>query len=87
MGNKRNFATHVSRGKFKKRKASTKSNTMLSKNPVPNNPVSPLNGSRIINLQNLQEHMQVITSHAASCQPCSDNLHNEQVTVTISEKT
>ena len=50
MGNKKNFTTHVSRGKFKKRKGPTKLNTALSKNPVPNNPVSPLNGSRIINL-------------------------------------
>ena len=46
-----------------------------------------LNGSRIINLQNLQQHIQTITSHTASCHPSTDKPSNEQqTTVTISEK-
>ena len=51
-----------------------------------NSPVV-LNGSRIINLQNLQQHIQTITSHTASWYPSTDKPSNEQqTTVTISEK-
>ena len=32
-----------------------------------------LNSSRIINLEKLKEHLQVISQHAATCQACADN--------------
>ena len=31
------------------------------------------NGSRIINLNKLKKYQQVVTRHAATCQPCADN--------------
>ena len=35
-------------------------------------------GSGIINLNNLNEHLQVITQHAATCQPCADNVLSDK---------
>lgn len=57
-------------------------------NPTVTNPtVASLNGSRIINLQNLQQHIQTITNHAALCHSSTDEPSNEQhITVMINEK-
>ena len=57
-------------------------------NPTVTNPtVASLNGSRIINLQNLQQHLQTITNHAALCHSSTDEPSNEQhITVMINEK-
>ena len=56
-------------------------------NPTVANPVASLNGSRIINLQNLQQHIQTITNHAAFCHSSTDEPSNEQhITVMINEK-
>ena len=77
MGCKKNASTHVSRGKFKKRRPPVKPSQV-----VPINPMPPLNGSRIINLEHLQDHLQVITSHAASCHSSSScSFSSEPVTV------
>ena len=43
-------------------------------------------GSRIVNLGNLQEHLQVISQHAAMCQPCMDNaLSDNEAIVLVGE--
>ena len=66
MGNSKNRNSHACRGKYAKKKVPKtrkgKCNDTLKQN-----------GSRIINLDNLQEHLQVISQHAATCQPCMDN--------------
>ena len=77
MGCKKNASTHVSRGKFKKRRPPEKPSQV-----VPINPMPPLNGSRIIKLEHLQDHLQVITSHVASCHSSSScSFSSEPVTV------
>jgi len=80
MGSKKNASTHVSRGKFKKRKVPKKATAVSSSMPSP-----PLNGSRIINLENLQEHVQTIVNHAISCPSTSRNSVDDQVAVTMNE--
>ena len=80
MESKKNASIHVSRGKFKKRKVPKKPRAVSSSTPSP-----PLNGSRIIILENLQNHVQSIVSLATSCPSTSRNSADDQVTVTINE--
>ena len=81
MGNKKNASTHASRGKFKKRKAPTKPVAVLSSSK----PAPPLSGSRIISLENLQDHVQAVVSHTASCRSTNQNSSDDQATVVIDE--
>ena len=78
MGNKKNFrGSHACRGKYAK------------KAPIKKKSSDKLNcdGSRIINLNNLKEHLQVISQHAATCQPCADNaLSGNEAIVLIGEQ-
>ena len=73
----KNGCTYVSREKFKKRRPLMKPTQLFPTNAIP-----PLNVSRIFNVQCLQDHLQVVTNHAASCQSSSSrSLSNEPVTV------
>ena len=78
MGNKKNFrGSHACRGKYAK------------KIPIKKKSSDKLNydGSRIVNLNNLKEHLQVISQHAATCQPCADNaLSGNEAIVLIGEQ-
>ena len=56
--------SHKCRGRYVKRVAPTTTNS---------NETLCLNGSRIINLEKLKEHLQVVSQHAATCQACADN--------------
>ena len=68
MGNKHNTKnTHISRGKFKKRKAIRKTGQ-----------VKLLNDNRIISLHQLQQQVEVIANHTASCMSYNEILINEQ---------
>ena len=49
-------------------------------------PMPPLNGSRITNLEHLQDHLQVITSHAASCHASPNNEGPSYEPVTVREQ-
>jgi len=40
-------------------------------------------GSRIINLNKLQKHLQVISQHAATCQLCTDNALSGNQAITL----
>ena len=81
MGNNRNSVNrHISRGKFKKRRASVMKN---NGNAVKN--MSTLTDSRIIKLQQLQEHIQTVTSHVASCPSCANKTSLQQM-VSVKEK-
>ena len=80
MGSEKNGSTHVSRGKFKKGKVPKKPRAVSSSTPSPS-----LNGSRIINLENLQDHIQSVVSHVTSCPSTSRNSADDQVTVRINE--
>ena len=64
MGNNKNLKwSHICRGKYVKRVVpKTKNSNKLYHN-----------GSRIINLNKLKKHLQVVTRHAATCQACADN--------------
>ena len=63
MGNKRNSrGSQVCRGKYAKKRVPGGKKKML-------NTLS--NGSRIINLNKLQEHLNMVTQHAATCQLCT----------------
>ena len=66
MGNSKNMKwSHKCRGRYVKQvvpKTTNSSKTLC------------LNGSRIINLEKLKEHLQVISQHAATCQACADNV-------------
>ena len=64
MANSKNRkGSHNCRGKYIKR--------VVLKTKSSNN--SYHNGSRIINLNKLKKYLQVVTRHAATCQPCADN--------------
>jgi len=80
MGSKKNASTHVSRGKFKKRKVPKKAMAVSSSTPTP-----PVNGSRIINLENIQEHMQTVVNHATSCPSTSRNSADDQIAITMNK--
>ena len=77
MGNSRN--SHACRGKYGKKKVP------MTRKGKCNDKVKH-NGSRIINLGNLQEQLQVIRYHAATCQPCMDNTlsGNEAIVLIVS---
>ena len=67
MGNKNNSKnTHVSRGKYKK-KANKKTGR-----------VKVLNDNRIISLHQLQQQLELITNHTASCKSYNNIMINEQ---------
>ncbi|XP_065907494.1 uncharacterized protein [Dysidea avara] len=66
MGSTKNSrGSHACRGKYAKKKVPTRKNDTVD--------VMNHDGSRIINLNKLQEHLQVISRHAATCQSCADN--------------
>ena len=68
MGNKHNIKnTHISRGKFKKRKANRKTGQ-----------VRLLNDNRIISLHQLQQQVEAIANHTASCKSYNEISINEQ---------
>ena len=64
MGNNKNLKwSHLCLGKYIKRVVpKTKNSNKLYHND-----------SRIINLNKLKKHLQVVTQHAATCQACADN--------------
>ena len=65
MGNSKNMkCSHKCRGRYVKRVVPKTTNS--SKTPC-------FNSNRIINLEKLKEHLQVISQHAATCQACADN--------------
>ena len=80
MGNSKNFrGSHGSRGKYVKKRVPITKNTHSNK--------LKHGGSRIINLDNLGKHLEVISQHAASCQQCRDNtLSGNQAIVLIGEQ-
>ena len=64
MANSKNLkGSHKCRGKYVKRVVPKTKNSNKSNH----------NGSRIINLTKLKKYLQIISRHAASCQPCADN--------------
>ena len=79
MGNSRNFrAFHACRGKYTKKKVPRTRKT----SDKPNH-----DGSRIVNLNNLMQHLQDISQHASTCQPCADNaLSGDQAIVLIGDQ-
>ena len=81
MGNNRNSVNrHISRGNFKKKRVSvTKNDDNAAKNK------SKLTDSRVIKLQQLQEHIQTVTSHVASCPSCANKTSLQQM-VSVKEK-
>ena len=61
MGNKKNrINIHICHGKFKKWK-------VKKRQPVETTNESTLNGSRNINLKKLQNHLQDVINHTATC--------------------
>ena len=78
MGYKKNKpGSHACRGKY--RRKFVKSNVAVSHQSLNN-------GSRIISLDNLQHHLQVVTNHVANCQPCINQaLSKEQAIVIAGE--
>ena len=78
MGNNKNSrGFHACRGKYSKRKVPTRKNDTVD--------VMSHDGSRIVNLDKLQEHLQVISQHAAPCQSCADYaLSGNQAIVLVS---
>ena len=80
MGNSKNFRSyHACRRQYVKKKVP------MTKKGKCNNKLKHA-GSRIVNLGNLQEHLQVISQHAAMCQPCMDNaLSGNEAIVLVGE--
>ena len=71
--------SHASRGKYAKKKVPRGKKGTTDKNKC--------DGSRIINLSKLNEHLQEISHHAATCQSCSYNaLSGSQAIVLVGEK-
>ena len=77
MGNSKNFRnSHARRGKYAKKKVP------MTKKGKCNNKLNHA-GSRIVYLQ---EHLQVISQHAATCQPCMVNaLSGNEAMVLVGE--
>ena len=73
MGNKKYSDRHISHGKFRKKRASVKEHKVK------------LNDSRIIKLQKLQEHLQVVTKHIATCPSCA-HISSLQQMVSVTEQ-
>ena len=66
MGNNKNSrGSHASRGKYAKKKVPREKKDKTAEDKC--------DGSRIINLNKLNEHLQEISHHAATCRSCSDN--------------
>jgi len=80
MGNSKNSrGSHASRGKYAKKKVPRGKKDMTDKNEC--------DGSRIINLNKLNEYLQEISHHTATCQSCSNNaLSGSQAIVLVGEK-
>jgi len=76
--NKNSRGSHASRGKYTKKVPRGKKDTSEAVNN---------DGSRIINLNKLNEHLQEINHHAATCRSCSDNaLSGSRAIVLVGEK-
>ena len=78
MGNKKNTpGSHACHGKYARIRVSKKA--VVNSQPMNN-------GSRIINLDNLQHHLQVYYSYIITCQPCiTQALSHEQAIVLAGE--
>ena len=75
MGNAKNKKNpNANRGKYCKKQFTTAS-TISTINEI------SLTENRVINLENLRTHMQEVTHHVATCQPCQDKALQKKKTI------
>ena len=66
---------HISHGIYRKRRVSARKED----NTTVNSTAETVNDSRIIKLQQLQEHLQIVAHHVATCSPCEQKSPQDHI--------